>query len=204
MIRGGGRVVIGEKACSKMNVRLRGVSAWRGWNARGQTLQRDLMSDGPLSPLLEPFTCRSATSAPPDWRCWQKESDCFSSLFSLLPPFSSLLSICPLVCLICFLPEEETIFWMSPVLINCCQRPPCSADSCSEWQIMLCHGETVGEEGRQRDVGRLSVLACDMWDGNRETFASIHCGQSLESGWLCQPYIAEEITPFNTVCTVKA
>lgn len=84
----------------------------------------------------------------------------FILLCSLFLPFPSLLSICPLVCLICFLPEGETIFWMSPALINWCQRPPCSAYSCSEWQIILCHRESVREAGREREGGREMLAVC--------------------------------------------
>lgn len=83
--------------------------------------------------------------SPPVEDAGNRKTRCFSTCvyFFFFPScFSSLLSICPLVCLICFLPEGETIFWMSPVLINGCQRPPCSADSCSEWQIILCHRES--------------------------------------------------------------
>ena len=88
------------------------------------------------------------------------------TVFPLCSPFLPLfltpspLSICPLVCLICFPPEGGTIFWMSPMLINWCQRPPCSAYSCSEWQIILCHGESVWEELESRGGGERERERC--------------------------------------------
>lgn len=108
------------------------------------------------------FHFNSECICSPDWRGWQKKSYCFSSLFPFSPlvfPPSSL-SICPLVCLICSPPEGGTIFWMSPMLINWCQRPPCRAYSCSEWQIILCHGESVWEEEESRgEEGEREMLA---------------------------------------------
>lgn len=66
--------------------------------------------------------------------------------------FPSLLSFVLFFCLICFLPEGETIFWISPALINGCQQLPCSAESCSEWQIILCHTERERQKEREREM----------------------------------------------------
>lgn len=111
-----------------------------------------------LKMFASPF--HSTCNQSPHRRHWQQKIPLlFYLLLLFFFPFSVLLSICPLVCLICFLPDGETIFWMSPVLINGCQRPPCSADPCSEWQIILCHRESV----RAREIDR---------EGEREMLAA--------------------------------
>lgn len=57
------------------------------------------------SPFLLPFPPQSPSS---------RRRHSTSYPYPRPRPLPSLLSICPPVCLICFLPEGETIFWMSP------------------------------------------------------------------------------------------
>lgn len=81
-----------------------------------------------------------------------KKSHYFFSLF----PFSLLLSNCPpfLFCLPCFLPEGGTIFWMSRMLINGCQHPPCQSGR------SLCATEGVCIWNRDRHTDRKMLAPC--------------------------------------------
>lgn len=133
---------------------------------RGLSLLLPLISDDSLTSfffvLLEAFTLTPSASVHLIEEVGKRSPTVFPLCSPFLPLFfpPSSLSICPLVCLICSLPEGGTIFWMSPMLINWCQRPPCRAYSCSEWQIILCHGESVWEEEESRgEEGEREMLA---------------------------------------------